>query len=142
MLFEKNTLYQFDETKAKSLLHKDLNKKELIIVLKQNLDLEPEIKEMLDKMVAALKIQSEQVEYLIFKDPIFLPELIGRYAVRNVLSFGAETTDLGIALELPKYKFHHLDNMSLLMVNSVIDVYNNQNLKGKLWNELKTISVA
>lgn len=142
MIYEQSTLYKFGDYEVKALLHKELTKKDLLILIKQDAVLEPELLEMMDKMTAALKIQRAQVEYLTFSKDIQISALASQYQAKNILCFGAEAQELGIFLSLKMYQFHQLENFQILLVNQIIDVYNNQALKAKLWNELKTIAAV
>ena len=95
--------------------------------------------EMLDKIVAALKLNYLEVEYLVFSKKIRLMEIVAEFDAEKILVFGAEVEDLNLNMILKNYKVHEINNIKLLMVNDIIDVYGNQNLKTMLWKQLKSM---
>ena len=138
-LFEKSKLYKFDHEDYRKVIHNEPIAADLIILLKMDIDLQPELIEMLDKMTAALKLNKDKLEYLVFNNTITLSQMAQAYQSKKVLVFGAEPNELNLNMELVKYENYNFQNFQLLWVNNIIDVYGNQALKSKLWNSLKAI---
>ena len=86
----------------------------------------------------ALKLDKVQVEYLIVhSDGIFLNDLQAKYKAKHVVVFGAEPKDLNINAELSNYRVYPFNQFKLLLVNDVLDIYSNKQLKASLWNSLQ-----
>lgn len=136
-IFENSSLYNLQSSEYTKVLHNEVIKADLLILLKMEIELQPELIEMLDKMIAALNIDRSKTEYLVFNNMIALSELRNCYEAQNVLIFGATPNDLSLNMELKTYTNYSFDSYKLLLVNNIIDVYGNQDLKSKLWNALK-----
>lgn len=138
-LFEKSKLYKFDQEDYRKVIHNEPIAADLIILLKMEIDLQPELIEMLDKMTAALKLNKDKFEYLVFNNTVTLSQIAQVYQCKKILVFGAEPDELNLNMELAKYENYTFQNFQLLWVNNIIDVYGNQALKTKLWNSLKAM---
>jgi len=136
-IFENTSLYNLQLSEYIKVLHNEAIKADLLILLKIEIELQPELIEMLDKMVAALNIDRSKIEYLVFNNMITLTELVNSYEAQNVLVFGATPTDLSLNMELRTYEHYSFNSFKLLLVNNILDVYGNKDLKSKLWNALK-----
>ena len=137
-LYKNTKLYRWPDSEANAVLHKDAIAAELIFVLFLDVDLQPELLQMLDKIALALKLDKAQVEYLIVhSDGIFLNDLQAKYKAKHVVVFGAEPKDLNINAELSNYRVYPFNQFKLLLVNDVLDIYSNKQLKASLWNSLQ-----
>lgn len=137
-LYKNTKLYRLPDSEANAVLHKDAIAAELIFVLFLDVDLQPELLQMLDKIALALKLDKAQVEYLIVhSDGIFLNDLQAKYKAKHVVVFGAEPKDLNINAELSNYRVYPFNQFKLLLVNDVLDIYSNKQLKASLWNSLQ-----
>jgi hypothetical protein len=135
--FENSSLYNLQSSEYIKVLHNEAVKADLVILLKMEIDLQLELIEMLDKMVAALNLDSDKIEYLVFHNMIALSEIVNTFEAQNVLVFGATPNDLSLNMELKTYTCYNFDSFKLLLVNEILDVYGNKELKSKLWNALK-----
>lgn len=138
-IFENSSLYDLKASAFIKVIHNEVIDAELLIFLRMDIQLQPELKEMLDKMVAALKLDQRKVEYLVFNKTISLSEIASSYKASNILIFGASPEELGLNMELKTYENYSFNSYKLLLVNNILDVYGNQNLKSKLWIELKEL---
>jgi hypothetical protein len=136
-IFENACLYDIQSSEYIKVLHNEAVKADLLILLKIEIELQPELIEMLDKMVAALNIDRSKIEYLVFNNVITLNELVNSYEAPNVLVFGATPSDLSLNMELRTYENYCFYSFKLLLVNNILDIYGNKDLKSKLWNVLK-----
>ena len=136
-IFENSSLYNLQSSEYIKVLHNEAVKADLVILLKMEIDLQLELIEMLDKMVAALNLDSDKIEYLVFHNMIALSEIVNTFEAQNVLVFGATPNDLSLNMELKIYTCYNFDSFKLLLVNEILDVYGNKELKSKLWNALK-----
>ena len=136
-IFENSSLYNLQSSEYIKVLHNEAVKADLVILLKMEIDLQLELIEMLDKMVAALNLDSDKIEYLVFHNMIALSEIVNTFEAQNVLVFGATPSDLSLNMELKTYTCYNFDSFKLLLVNEILDVYGNKELKSKLWNALK-----
>lgn len=136
-VFEKSRLYNLQKNDFIKVIHNEPIKAALLIILKMEIKLQPELIEMLDKMAGALPIDRSKLEYIVFNNPIDVSQVANSYEAKNILVFGAEPADLCLNMELKLYTNYKFSSMNLLLVNNILDVYSNQNLKGKLWNSLK-----
>jgi hypothetical protein len=136
-IFENSSLYNLQSSEYIKVLHNEAVKADLVILLKMEIDLQLELIEMLDKMVAALNLDSDKIEYLVFHNMIALSEIVNTFEAQNVLVFGATPNDLSLNMELKTYTCYNFDSFKLLLVNEILDVYGNKELKSKLWNALK-----
>ena len=138
-IYEKSTLYSLPVNKIKALKHQDKIKAPFLIFIKSNVDVNVELIEMLDKIVAALKLNVDKTEYIVFSGKVLMMDLIANYQAEKVLVFGAECDDLNLNMHLSLYKVYNINQIQLLMVNNIIDVYGNQKLKATLWQQLKSM---
>lgn len=136
-IYQNSKVYDLNSEIPESILHKEVVDVELLILIHLEVPLENELKEMLDKMTSALKLSQDNVEYLLFKESLNLSHYVNKYKTKNVLIFGGELEDLAIYLDLASYHVHSLNNFNFLRVNSILDIYSNQNLKSKLWGLLQ-----
>lgn len=134
---DSSSLYNLPNTAATPVLHQKPIEAELIFLVNSEVEIQPEILEMLDKISAALKLNQSQVEYLVFKEPLVLVDLVELYKVKHVVVFGAEAKELNINAQLPVYKTSEFSQFKLLIANDVLDVYGNAQLKAKLWKALQ-----
>lgn len=136
LLYQNSNLYQFPtDNYAKILNNSGLLK--FLICIKQENDIEPELKEMLLNIIKALKIDEKEVEIITFSDKIYLSKLLHTFKINKVLCFGTEAEDISININLTKYHLYNINNFELIVVNDLIDVYNNQNMKSALWKLLQ-----
>jgi hypothetical protein len=136
-IFKNTRLYQFKKNVFTKIIHTELIATDLLIILKLNIELQPELLEMLDNIVAALKIDRNKLEYIVFPNTIDLNQIAIDYQTKNILVFGATTNELTINMDLVMYNAYRFNGFELLMVNDILEVYGNKNLKSKLWNALK-----
>lgn len=136
LLYQNSNLYQFPtDNYAKILNNNGLLK--FLICIKQENKIEPELKEMLLNIIKALKIDENEVEIISFSNKIHLTQLLHTFKVSKVLCFGTEAEDISLNINLTKYHLYNINNFELIVVNDLIDVYNNQNMKSALWKLLQ-----
>ena len=122
----------------KRQLHKGVIAAELIFILFLDVDIQPELLQMLDKIALALNLDKAQVEYLIVQSKsISLNDLQAKYNAKHVVVFGAEPKELNINAELSNYRVYAFNQFKLLLVNDALDIYSNKQLKASLWNSLQ-----
>ena len=136
-LYHQSSLYKIPQGECRSILHQEPRKLKFIVLLYLEVEIQPEMIEMLDKIGDALKLDKNEREYLVFNSPIVLSDWQRKYEAENVLVFGAEAQDLNVQAILQKYQLYTFETYRLLMVNQVVDVYNNQQLKARLWKSLQ-----
>lgn len=137
-LYKNTKLYRLPDSKANATLHKDIITAELIFVLFLDVDIQPELLQMLDKISLALNLDKAQVEYLIVhSNGISLNDLQAKYNAKHVVVFGAESKELNINAELSNYQVYAFNQFKLLLVNDALDIYSNKQLKASLWNSLQ-----
>ena len=123
---------------ANATLHKGVIAAELIFILFLDVDIQPELLQMLDKIALALNLDKAQVEYLIVHSKsISLNDLQAKYNAKHVVVFGAEPKELNINAELSNYRVYAFNQFKLLLVNDALDIYSNKQLKASLWNSLQ-----
>ena len=136
-IYNQSSLYKVPKGKCGPILHKEAQKSKFLVLFHLDVAIQPEIVEMLDKISVALKLNTSDCEYLVFNSPIILSDWQRMYEADNVLVFGAAGEDLNIQCILKNYEVYAFDNYKLLIVNQVMDVYNNQQLKTRLWKSLQ-----
>ncbi len=135
--YDNSSLYKIPGMEVKSLVHQSIVDVELLFFLHLDIEVQPEIIEMLDKICLALKVDKAKVEYLIFDQAITLVEIQKQYQAKKLVVFGATSSDLNMNMSIHDYKVYPFNQFKLLMVNDVMDVYPNKQLKAKLWNSLQ-----
>lgn len=138
-LYHQNSLYKIPKGQCRPVLHKTPKKMKFIVLLLLDVEIQPEIIEMLDKIGEALNIQKDEREYLVFNSPILLSDWQRMYGAEHVLVFGAEESDLNIQADLQNYHVYTLGSYNLMLANQVMDVYNNKQLKARLWKFLQVM---
>lgn len=138
-LYHQNSLYKIPKGQCRPVLHKTTKKMKFIVLLLLDVEIQPEIIEMLDKIGEALNIQKDEREYLVFNSPILLSDWQRMYEAEHVLVFGAEESDLNIQADLQNYHVYTLGSYNLMLANQVMDVYNNKQLKARLWKFLQVM---
>ena len=138
-IYENSKLYSHPQDDVKALKHSSAVQAKLLVLIKSNVAINPELVEMLDKIIAALKIEASAAEYLVFPEKVFLSQLANQYKAENVLVFGAECEDLNLNMTLKPFKVYEINKTEVLLVNNIIDIYGNQNLKSMLWKHLQTM---
>lgn len=138
-IYEKSKLYSLPLNEYVALKHKSVIKAIFLIFIKSEIEINNELIEMLDKIVHALKLDANNVEYLSFKNEVSLMDIANQYEAKKILVFGAETNNLNLNMNLVNFKVYALNNKELLLANNIIDVYSNQNLKSVLWKHLQTM---
>tara|TARA_Y100000385_G_C12734669_1_gene484221 strand:+ start:162 stop:596 length:435 start_codon:yes stop_codon:yes gene_type:complete len=137
-LYRNTKLYRLPDSDTNAILHKGLIAAELIFVLFLDVDIQPELLQMLDKISLALKLDKAKVEYLIVNsNGISLNDLQAKYNAKHVVVFGAEPKALNINAELSNYRVYPFNQFKLLLVNDALDIYSNKQLKASLWNSLQ-----
>ena len=136
-IYNQSSLYKIPRGKCSPILHKEAQKSKFLVLLHLDVVIQPEIVEMLDKISMALKLNTSDCEYLVFNSPIILSDWQRMYDADNVLVFGAAGEDLNIQCILQNYEVYVFESYKLLLVNQVMDVYNNQQLKTRLWKSLQ-----
>ncbi|MCB0509915.1 MAG: hypothetical protein KDC82_04055 [Bacteroidetes bacterium] len=139
-IYEKSRLYKLPETEAQAIKHKEKIKAKFLFVVASQLEAQKELLEMLDKICMALKLQENEVEYLWIKGQIHLSEYASAYQGKNVLCFGFKAEDLMLNMELKAYHPYVFQGYNLLLANNLMDVYENQSLKAKLWANLQQMN--
>ncbi|MFT4968593.1 MAG: hypothetical protein ACI9O4_000323 [Chitinophagales bacterium] len=135
--YDNSSLYKIPGMEVKSLVHQSIVDVELLFFLHLDIEVQPEIIEMLDKICLALKVDKAKVEYLIFDQAITLVEIQKQYQAKKLVVFGATSSDLNMNMSIHDYKVYPFNQFKLLMVNDIMDVYPNKQLKAKLWNSLQ-----
>ncbi|MFT5070923.1 MAG: hypothetical protein ACI8V8_000884 [Chitinophagales bacterium] len=135
--YDNSSLYKIPGMEVKSLVHQSIVDVELLFFLHLDIEVQPEIIEMLDKICLALKVDKAKVEYLIFDQAITLVEIQKQYQAKKLVVFGATSSDLNMNMTIHDYKVYPFNQFKLLMVNDIMDVYPNKQLKAKLWNSLQ-----
>tara|TARA_B100000497_G_scaffold125981_1_gene163672 strand:- start:900 stop:1334 length:435 start_codon:yes stop_codon:yes gene_type:complete len=137
-LYKNTKLYRLPDSEANATLHKGVIAAELIFILFLDVDIQPELLQMLDKIALALNLDKAQVEYLIVQSKsISLNDLQAKYNAKHVVVFGAEPKELNINAELSNYRVYAFNQFKLLLVNDALDIYSNKQLKASLWNSLQ-----
>ena len=137
-LYKNSKLYRLPDSEANATLHKGVIAAKLIFVLFLDVDIQPELLQMLDKIALALNLDKAQVEYLILNSKsISLNNLQAKYNAKHVVVFGAEPKELNINAELSNYRVYAFNQFKLLLVNDALDIYSNKQLKSRLWNSLQ-----
>ncbi len=136
-IYNQSSLYKIPRGKCRPILHKEAQQSKFLVLLHLDVAIQPEIVEMLEKIRMALKLNTSDCEYLVFNSPIILSDWQRMYEADNVLVFGAVGEDLNIQYILQNYEVYAFDSYKLLLVNQIMDVYNNQQLKTRLWKSLQ-----
>jgi hypothetical protein len=138
-LYQHSLLYLFPETKQKALWHQGVIQAPLLFLIQTENDLAPELLEMLQKIVAALKLSIDQVECITINKSCIVSQIAQLYQAKSLVCFGFEAQDLFLNMNLQRYHLYEFDAYKLILVNDVIDIYSNQALKTKLWALLQKI---
>jgi len=138
-IYENSKLYSHPKNEFKAFKHTEDIKVKLLILIQSEIEIGVELIEMLDKILLALKIDQSEAEIIVFSKGIFAAQIINQYEAPNVLVFGATCSDLQLNMYLNKFKVYAINNFNILLVNDILDVYSNKNLKAKLWAQLQTM---
>ena len=138
-LYQHSHLYLFPETKHKALLHKEDIQAQLLFLIQTENDLAPELLEMLQKIVAALKLDIRLVEFIAINKSCIVSQIAQLYQAKSMVCFGLEAQDLSLNMNLQLYHLYEFEAFKLLLANDLIDIYSNQALKTKLWALLQKI---
>ncbi len=133
LLYSNKKTYKIEKNEAKNVLDSNLDQVRLLIFIKQDIDLQNEQKEMLDKLVSALHLKLEEVAYIYFSNSLQFSEYIRYKNIQFVLSFGAEPSHLMLQTEPVKNKIFSLEGIQILLFYNLLDVYTNQSMKSNLW---------
>lgn len=139
-IYEKSRLYKLAETKPLAIKHGEALVVKFLFIVASKLEAQKELIEMLDKICLALKLQETDVEYLWHNDKVNLSEYRTIYHAKNVLCFGFRTEDLMLNMELKAYHPYFFQDYNLLLANNLMDIYENQSLKAKLWANLQQMN--
>lgn len=136
LLYQNSNLYKLPNDDNYKLWNNTEFLKFLICVKQEN-EIEPELKEMLLNILKALKIKENEVEIINFSNKVHLTIMLNETDVDKVLCFGAEAEDIMLNMNLAQYHLYEINKFKLILVNDLVDVYNNQNLKSALWKLLQ-----
>lgn len=96
--------------------------------------------QFLQKIITAVKYNLTE-DTLIYsfnqEQPIPFAEICQNYDIEKVILFDIELTDLGLHIQLPKYRVTDWNGLQLLNVDSLSKIEQDNRLKGGLWNGLK-----
>ena len=113
-----------------------------IILLKSD-NYKPEMMDFLGKVMAAISVNLNE-ECIIFsfdhKDNILFDEVFKAGLSNFIISFGIDSSFYNVQAELKKRTWNNFEKFSVLIFDNLYDIKVNQDLKRKLWEQLKMIN--
>ena len=105
--------------------------------------LSDDLKEFLKKILAAIQCSLEEDCLLHYyqKEQSHYLKLKAQAAFRIIILFGHSPQELGLNLDLPKYRLQAWKTYTLLYVDSIEEIQNTKKKKVLLWQQLQKIPI-
>lgn len=116
------------------------NRNRVVIIYnnQQTVYLNPDEETLLAKILAAVKLQIEDVELVnIHNHRESLAEILKDKLVNQLISFGIELRELDIRIPLTAYRVTRVEGIDILLADSLFELQLNTDKKKMLWHALQ-----
>lgn len=141
-IFEKNVIYNYNIIELlikENVVEGNLNAKLVVFYSIDEKLLPSDQREFLFKMLGAVKHNLENTLIISDQSKITFKQIVKNNTVRHIMFFGTTRKNVGLNLNLKRYKIFNLQNINCLFIDKLEVIKEDNKRKSALWSLMKTM---